>query len=55
MLFAFCSVNPLGKQGAVAMEFAWLMKALWGGQYKSVSPRDFKVCDQLRVTFKLHT
>ena len=28
------------------MEFAWLVKALWGGQYKSVSPRDFKVCDQ---------
>ena len=42
-------MNPLGKEGEVAMEFAWLMKAMWGGQYKSVSPRDFKVTSSLSM------
>lgn len=34
--------NPYNQSGAVAEEFSWLMKAVWSGQYKSVSPRDFK-------------
>ncbi len=32
----------MGHQGAVAKEFAWLVKAMWSGSYKSVTPRDFK-------------
>ena len=28
----------------MAEEFAVLIKALWCGQYKSIAPRDFKVC-----------
>ena len=35
--------NVLGKKGEVAEEFAVLVKALWTGQYRSVTPRDFKV------------
>ena len=26
----------------MAKEFSWLSRALWGGNYKSVTPRDFK-------------
>lgn len=36
------SSNPIGHKGAVAKEFSWLMRALWSGRYKSVTPRDFK-------------
>ncbi|KAM8974484.1 ubiquitin carboxyl-terminal hydrolase 8 [Pelodytes ibericus] len=35
--------NFLGHKGEVADEFGFLMKALWNGQYKYISPRDFKV------------
>ncbi|XP_029431561.1 ubiquitin carboxyl-terminal hydrolase 8 [Rhinatrema bivittatum] len=35
--------NLLGHKGEVAEEFGIIMKALWAGQYKYVSPRDFKV------------
>ena len=37
------STNPLGRGGEVAEEFSFLVKAMWSGQYRSVSPRDFKV------------
>ena len=26
----------------MAKEFSWLMRALWSGRFKSVTPRDFK-------------
>lgn len=35
--------NLLGHKGEVAEEFGIIMKALWNGQYKCISPRDFKV------------
>ncbi|CAH2274065.1 ubiquitin carboxyl-terminal hydrolase 8 [Pelobates cultripes] len=35
--------NLLGYKGEVADEFGCIMKALWNGQYKCISPRDFKV------------
>ncbi|XP_018432214.1 PREDICTED: ubiquitin carboxyl-terminal hydrolase 8 [Nanorana parkeri] len=35
--------NLLGHKGEVAEEFGFVMKALWTGQYKFISPRDFKV------------
>lgn len=34
--------NTQGTRGEVAEEFAVVIKALWNGQYKSVSPTDFK-------------
>jgi len=34
--------NFLGTGGNLAEEFAVLVKALWAGQYRSVTPRDFK-------------
>lgn len=34
--------NVLGHKGDVAEEFAVIMKALWTGQYRYISPRDFK-------------
>lgn len=34
--------NILGHKGEVAEEFSVLMKALWSGQYKVISPQDFK-------------
>lgn len=34
--------NLLGHKGEVAEEFGIVMKALWTGQYKYISPRDFK-------------
>ncbi len=36
--------NPLGMRGEVAEEFSFLLKTMWCGQYRSISPRDFKVC-----------
>ncbi|XP_062404817.1 ubiquitin carboxyl-terminal hydrolase 8 [Sardina pilchardus] len=35
--------NILGHKGEVAEEFGVIMKALWSGQYKCITPRDFKV------------
>lgn len=35
--------NILGHKGEVAEEFGVIMKALWSGQYKCISPRDFKI------------
>ncbi|XP_023264540.1 ubiquitin carboxyl-terminal hydrolase 8 [Seriola lalandi dorsalis] len=35
--------NVLGHKGEVAEEFGVIMKALWGGLYKCISPRDFKI------------
>ncbi|XP_078386307.1 ubiquitin carboxyl-terminal hydrolase 8 isoform X3 [Cetorhinus maximus] len=34
--------NILGHKGEVAEEFGVIMKTLWSGQYKCISPRDFK-------------
>ncbi|PIO24105.1 hypothetical protein AB205_0036480 [Aquarana catesbeiana] len=38
----FYRSNLLGHKGEVAEEFGIIMKALWNGQYKCISPRDFK-------------
>ncbi|KAI6661213.1 Ubiquitin carboxyl-terminal hydrolase 8-like [Oopsacas minuta] len=35
-------VNPLGMGGEIAEEFAFLVQALWRGNYKSIAPKDFK-------------
>ncbi|XP_056134354.1 ubiquitin carboxyl-terminal hydrolase 8-like [Lampris incognitus] len=35
--------NILGHKGEVAEEFGVIMKALWSGLYKFISPRDFKI------------
>ncbi|XP_006030470.1 ubiquitin carboxyl-terminal hydrolase 8 isoform X2 [Alligator sinensis] len=35
-------LNILGHKGEVAEEFGVIMKALWTGQYKFISPKDFK-------------
>lgn len=35
--------NLLGHKGEVAEEFGIIMKALWAGQYRYISPKDFKV------------
>uniref|UniRef100_A0A674MDQ3 Ubiquitin carboxyl-terminal hydrolase n=1 Tax=Takifugu rubripes TaxID=31033 RepID=A0A674MDQ3_TAKRU len=35
--------NILGHKGDVAEEFGVIMKALWSGLYKCISPRDFKI------------
>ncbi|XP_061596330.1 ubiquitin carboxyl-terminal hydrolase 8 isoform X2 [Cololabis saira] len=35
--------NILGHKGEVAEEFGVIMKALWSGLYKWISPRDFKI------------
>ena len=37
------NINENGTQGQVAEEVAHVIKALWRGQYKSISPRDLKV------------
>ncbi|XP_051952951.1 ubiquitin carboxyl-terminal hydrolase 8-like [Xyrauchen texanus] len=34
--------NILGHKGEVVEEFSVVMKALWSGQYKCISPQDFK-------------
>jgi len=39
-----CRDSPDGYRGLVADEYAVLVKALWSGQYRSVAPRDFRVC-----------
>lgn len=39
----FSSSNILGHKGEVAEEFGVIMKALWAGLYKCISPRDFKI------------
>ena len=38
------SESPDGLRGSVADEYAVLVKALWSGQYRSVAPREFRVC-----------
>lgn len=44
IVFLFLSrSNILGHKGEVAEEFGSIMKALWSGQFKYISPRDFKV------------
>ncbi|XP_068607231.1 ubiquitin carboxyl-terminal hydrolase 8 [Brachionichthys hirsutus] len=35
--------NILGHKGEVAEEFGVIIKALWAGLYKCISPRDFKI------------
>ncbi|XP_077450755.1 ubiquitin carboxyl-terminal hydrolase 8 [Stigmatopora argus] len=35
--------NILGHKGEVAEEFGVIIKALWAGQYRCISPRDFKI------------
>ncbi|KAM4749522.1 ubiquitin carboxyl-terminal hydrolase 8 [Rhinophrynus dorsalis] len=35
--------NLLGHKGEIAEEFGSIIKALWSGQYKYISPKDFKV------------
>ncbi|XP_033210008.1 ubiquitin carboxyl-terminal hydrolase 8-like isoform X3 [Belonocnema kinseyi] len=45
--------NENGTQGQVAEEVAHVIKALWRGQYKSISPRDLKVViGQYRLQFE---
>lgn len=39
----FSRSNILGHKGEVAEEFGVIMKALWSGLYKCISPRDFKI------------
>lgn len=39
----FARSNILGHKGEVAEEFGVIMKALWAGLYKCISPRDFKI------------
>lgn len=39
----FSRSNILGHKGEVAEEFGVIMKALWAGLYKCISPRDFKI------------
>ena len=41
-LHTFYRQNPLGRGGNVAEEFAIVIKALWSGQYRSVSPLDLR-------------
>ena len=41
----FCRSNLLGHGGVLADEFCFLMKSMWSGQYRFISPRDFKVCE----------
>uniref|UniRef100_A0A8C8SXP0 Ubiquitin carboxyl-terminal hydrolase 8 n=1 Tax=Pelusios castaneus TaxID=367368 RepID=A0A8C8SXP0_9SAUR len=36
-------LNILGHKGEVAEEFGIIMKALWTGQYRYISPKDFKI------------
>ncbi|KAH1184169.1 ubiquitin carboxyl-terminal hydrolase 8 isoform X1 [Mauremys mutica] len=36
-------LNFLGHKGEVAEEFGIIMKALWTGQYRYISPKDFKI------------
>ena len=43
MCVCLCRANILGHKGEVAEEFGVIMKALWSGQYKCISPRDFKI------------
>lgn len=46
-IFAHCFFlsrsNILGHKGEVAEEFGAIMKALWSGQFKYISARDFKI------------
>lgn len=33
----------MGSGGMIAEELAMLLKAVWSGQYKAITPRDFRV------------
>ena len=39
----FYRESELGSHGEVADDFAYVVKALWSGQYRFITPRDFKV------------
>ena len=39
----FYRERELGPQAEVADDFAYIVKALWSGQYRFITPRDFKV------------
>ena len=39
----FSRESELGSHGEVADDFAVIVKGLWCGQYKCMTPRDFKV------------
>lgn len=43
LLLLLRSSNPYGQNGEMAEEFGWLVKNIWLGGYKSMSPRDLKV------------
>ena len=43
VLFPLTRESELGSHGEVADEFAVIVKALWSGQYRCITPRDFKV------------
>jgi len=43
-VWCVCRESKEGYEGLVADEYAVLSKALWSGQYRSVAPRDFRVC-----------
>ena len=52
-----CRESELGSHGEVADDFAYVVKALWSGQYRFITPRDFKVsifnsCFSQRKTLK---
>ena len=36
------SDNPLGTQGLVAEEYAFLVKAMWADTYRHLAPKDWK-------------
>lgn len=42
LIYFSCRSNILGHKGEVAEEFGIIMKTLWSGQYKCISPRDFR-------------
>jgi len=44
LIYIFCCRESiLGSHGEVADEFAVVVKALWQGQFRNITPRDFKV------------
>lgn len=45
--------SQLGYNGEIADDFSVLIRALWSGQYKCITPRDFKVCIPFPHTVEL--
>lgn len=39
----FYRESQLGYYGEIADDFSVIIRALWSGQYKCITPRDFKV------------